>query len=166
ASTLATGTMGALSSVYHTVRDDAAAAMARADAEQARVALLKDVHKKLDVLTACVDAVTSELETIKAKERADAEAAAQAEEERRLALEEDPLEDPPDLLEYRVLNPPSKIGDTTPAPSGELHALPPKSEDDDNVGDLPKELEEPPDPVPEPRGSVVSQPVSISLNEK
>jgi hypothetical protein len=44
--------------------------------------------------------------------------------------------------------PPSKIGDETPAPSGELHDIAakeePSLEDSDNVGDLPKELEDPP----------------------
>jgi hypothetical protein len=35
----------------------------------------------------------------------------------------------------------------------------------DNVGDLPKELEDPPEPPPEPKGSVYPQPVSISLNK-
>jgi hypothetical protein len=37
---------------------------------------------------------------------------------------------------------------------------------DDNVGDLPEELAEPPDPVPEPKGSVYPQPTAISLNEQ
>ena len=64
---------------------------------------------------------------------------------------------------------PSKIGDDTPPPGGELHAVAPKEEpsleDSDNVGDLPKELEDPPDPAPEPRGSVYPQPISISLNK-
>jgi hypothetical protein len=55
-------------------------------------------------------------------------------------------------------------------PGGELHAVAPKEEPSlegsDNVGDLPKELEDPPDPVPEPRGAVYPQPVAISLNKE
>jgi len=36
---------------------------------------------------------------------------------------------------------------------------------DDELGDLPEELRDLPDPTPEPRGSVHPQPVSISLNK-
>src|SRR5215831_611939 len=118
ASTLATGTMGALKNVYDIVRADAAEAMARADAEEARTTLIKHVCERVDALAARVDAVTSELETIKAKERADAEAAADAEEERLRQLAEDPLEDPPDISEYQARNPPSEIGDDTHQPGG------------------------------------------------
>jgi len=58
-------------------------------------------------------------------------------------------------------------------PSGELHSLPGKeeaaslkAEDTDNIGDLPEKLRDLPDPVPEPKGSVYPQPVSISLNKE
>jgi hypothetical protein len=162
------GTTGGMQSVFEAIRSDSAA---RADEAQARTALIQHLCAQVDALTSRCDALASELETFKAKERADAKAAAQAEEERQRALEEDPLEDPP-LAEYQARNPPSEIGDDTPAPSGELHALPPNEEpeveddDTDNIGDLPPELVEEPDPVPPPRGSVYPQPVSISLNEK
>jgi hypothetical protein len=56
-------------------------------------------------------------------------------------------------------------------PGGELHDVPPKQEftpDDDNPGDLPLGLQEPP-PEPPPelenKGKVYSQPISVSLNE-
>src|SRR6516165_112410 len=48
----------------------------------------------------------------------------------------EPLTLPPDIAEYQTLSPPRKVGDETPAPSGELHALPPK--------------DEPPSELPEP----------------
>jgi len=153
ASTLATGTMGALKNVYDIVRDDTAAATARADAEQARVALLKDVHKKLDELSARCDAQASELAVFKAEARKRADEAAEEEEERRRALEEDPLEDPPDIAEYQARNPPSEIGD--------------------DQGILPNELQEGVPPAPSnhpnselPKPPVVSQPISVSLNKE
>jgi len=168
---IAVGTIAALHHVFDVIRADSAAAMARADADQARTALLKDVLEKLDVLTARFDSVASELETVKAKERADAKAAADAEEERLRQLEEDPLEDPPDIFEYQARNPPSAVGeDDSPAPSGELHSVAPKQEpeveddDTDNIGDLPPELAPPSDPVPEPKGSVLPQPTALFGN--
>jgi hypothetical protein len=170
ASTLATGTMGALKNVYDIVRADAAEAMARADAEEARTALIKHVCERVDALATRVDAVASELEAVKAKERADAKAAADAEEERLRQLAEDPLEDPPDISEYQARNPPSEIGDDTPAPSGELHEVAAKQEpeieddDTDNIGDLPPELAPPEDPVPEPKGKVLPPPTALFGN--
>src|SRR5262245_30631536 len=167
ASTLATGTMGALKNVYDIVRADAAEAMARADAEEARTTLIKHVCERVDALAARVDAVTSELETIKAKERADAEAAADAEEERLRQLAQYPREDPPEISEYQARKPPSEIGDDTPAPSGELHEVAAKQEpeieddDTDNIGDLPPELAPPEDPVAEPKGKVLPPPTAL-----
>jgi hypothetical protein len=164
ASTLATGTMGALASVYSIVRSDSAEATARADADQARVAVFKDLLQKIDALTSRCDALASENATLKAKARDDAARQARFDEEVTL---------PPDIFEKQTSAPPSAIGDDGDAdehhPAGDLHEVAPKeeplSEGDDNIGDLPKELIEEPEPVPEPRGRVYPQPVAISLNE-
>jgi hypothetical protein len=161
ASTMATGTMGALQNVYDIVRADSAEAAARADAEHARVALLKDVHKKLDALASRVDAVTSELEAIKAKQRAD---------EARQAEFEEEIELPPDFDRPQDL-PPSKIGaDDTHHPTGDFHALEP-SEDlepdleiEDAEGDLPAELAPPSEPPPEAKGHVFPPPTALFGN--
>jgi hypothetical protein len=161
-------TSGALH-VLKSIRADAATEAARADADQARNALIKDLCSKVDALTARVDAVTSELEAVKAKERADAEAAAQAEEERRRQLEEDPLEDPPDIAEYQARNPPAKIGDDT-ASSKEPE---PSLEVEDDQSTLPNELQKGVAPAPStyptlelPQPPVVAQPIAISLNQE
>ena len=173
------GTMGGIRSVYDIIRSDAVEAAARADAEEARTTLIKHVCERVDALAARVDAFASELEAFKAKERADAEAAAQAEEERRRQLEEDPLEDPPDIAEYQARNPPSEIEDEEHQPGGELHTVAPKEdpepdlEVEDDQGTLPNELQEGVPPAPSnypnpelPKPPVVSQPVSISLNKE
>jgi hypothetical protein len=190
ASTMATGTMGALSSVYDIVRTDAAAQAARADEAEARNALIQHVCDKIAEFEKRFDALAARLAAAEDKRRAD-EAAARE-------FEEEPLTLPPDI---RELSPPKAIGDDTPAPSGELHAIAAKEEpsselpepaleiggDDmggvpmsyrnvpmsyvrgaskDQAGDLPEELEDPPEPVPEPRGSVYPQPVAIQLNKE
>ena len=164
--------------MFESIRADAAEAAARADAEEARTTLIKHVCERVDALAARVDAFASELATFKAKERADAEAAAQAEEERRRQLEEDPLEDPPDIAEFQALNPPSEIGDAEEhQPGGELHDIAAKKDPDleveDDEGTLPNELLEGVPPAPAnypnselPHPPVVSQPVSVSLNKE
>ena len=165
AQSIATGVGGALAAMhqlYQLVRNDAADAATRADEAQAREAL---VHHLCDQVAEMQERINRLADALEERQRVDEEASRAAEERRRV-LEEDPLEDPPDLLEYQARNPPSEIGDDSPVPSGELHAIAPKSEDDDNIGDLPKELEDPPDPVPEPRGSVYPQPTAISLNQE
>jgi hypothetical protein len=156
------GTTGGMQSVYDAIRADAATASARADAEQARNALIKDVCARVDAITARVDALASKIEAAEAKRLADAV--------RKARFDEEPLTLPPDIAEKQTLAPPSEIGDDTPVPSGELHAVAakeePSLEDADNVGDLPKELEEPVDPVPVLRGGVYPQPTAISLNKE
>jgi hypothetical protein len=174
ASTLATGTMGALHNVYDIIRTDAAAADARSDAEEARVALLKDVHKKLDALTTRVDAIVSGLEAAQAKARDDAA--------RQAKFDEEPIELPPDIG-----------GDDTHIPTGELHELPPtelqedppaqpdagvptsygnvptsyvRAVPHDQAGALPEQLKDlPVPPETEPQGSVFPQPTAIQANE-
>jgi hypothetical protein len=166
--------MGALSSVYDIVRADAAAQAARADATEARNALIDALEARL----------------------AAAEDARRADEARKAAFDEEPLTLPPDLDRIQDL-PPAKIEDDhTPGPSGELHEIAAKEEPselpepplevedaggvplsyrnvplsyvrgNDQAGDLPEELEQPTDPVPEPSGSVYPQPTAIQLNTK
>jgi len=166
ASTLATGTMGALAQVAAIVRNDAAELQEKAAALDAKKsAVLSTVNRLLRFMSR-VDALTSRVEALEDKRRAD--------EAVQRKLDEEPLTLPPDIHEYQTRTPPAEIGDETHQPGGELHAVAPKSElpeppletEGDEVGDLPKELEEPPDPVPEPKGSVFQQPVSISLNKE
>src|SRR5262249_19702808 len=161
------GTTGGMQSVYDAIRTDATAQAARADATEARNALIEHLCDKVVDFEKRFDAREARLAAAEDKRRAD--------EARKAAFDEEPLLTlPPDISEYQARTPPKQIGDETPAPSGELHALPPSEEpeppleveDADNVGDLPKELAEPPDPVPEPEGSVVAQPVAISLNKE
>ena len=158
AETMLIGTTKGMLNVYDTIRSDAASQAARADAEQARETLITHVCDQITELARRFDALEARLNEAEDKRRSDEQAAREAE-------VEDPLEDPPDIAEYQARNPPTKIGDEEHQPGGELHTLPPKSEDHDNIGDLPNELEEPPDPVPEPRGHVQPQPISISLNK-
>jgi hypothetical protein len=152
------GTTGGIQSVYDTIRSDTASQAARADAEQARNALTAHLCDQITELARRFDALEARLAAAEDARRADETTAAREFEEEPLAL---PPGDPPD---------PSLLEDAASAPSGELHIVAPKEEpsveDTDNVGDLPKELEDPPDPVPEPRGSVYPQPTAISLNKE
>jgi hypothetical protein len=172
ASTLSTGTMGALQSVYDIVRTDSAAQEAEAEA---RDALVRNLCSKVNDFEHRFADLEARLSAADAKRRADEIAAREQEEE-----ELEPIELPPEFLE-----------DDTHVPSGELHAVQAKEEeplDDmggvplsykkvpmsyvrggpkDQAGDLPEELEEDlPEPPPEPKGSVYPQPVAISLNKE
>jgi len=179
AQSLALGASGALAAfhrLYEMVRNDAADQAARADAAKAREALVAHLCDQVSMMQERINRLADALET---RQRADAEVARQ-EAERVRALEEDPLEDPPDIAEYQARNPPAKIGDDeTHHPTGDLHAVDPKEdsdlevEDDDDQGDLPEELTKNVAPAPSnypsfelPKPSVVSQPVSISLNKE
>ena len=178
AQSLALGASGALAAfhrLYELVRNDAADAAARADEAQAREALVKHL---CDQVAAMQERINRLADALEARQRADAETARQ-EAERRRQLEEDPLEDPPDIAEFQALNPPAEIGDDTHQPGGELHSVAAKEdpdlevEDDDDQGDLPEELTKNVAPAPSnypsfelPKPSVVSQPVSISLNKE
>ena len=152
--------------MLQTVRDDAAELEKKTAALDAKKsAVLSTVNRLLRFMSR-VDALTSRVEALKAKRKAD--------EAVQRKLDEEPIELPPDISEKQTLAPPAEIGDDTHQPGGELHAVAPKSElpepplepEGAEVGDLPKELEDPPDPVPEPRGSVYPQPTAISLNEE
>jgi hypothetical protein len=184
AQSIATGVGGALASLhqlYQLVRNDAADAAARADEAEARKALVAHL---CDQVAAMQERINRLADALEARQRADAETARQ-EAERRRALEEDPLEDPPDLAEYQARNPPSDIegvDDDTHHPGGELHSVDPKEEPaledpdfevEDDQGTLHPELQEGVPPAPStypnpelPKPSVVSQPVSISLNKE
>ena len=170
ANAMATGTMGYLAQIYEMVRNDAAELEQKTAALDAKKsAVLSTVNRLLRFMSR-VDALTSRVEALEAKRKAD--------EAVQRKLDEEPIELPPDIFEKQTLAPPAEIGDDTHQPGGELHAVAPKdepqselpeppleTEDADNVGDLPKELEDPPDPVPEPRGRVYPQPTAISLNK-
>jgi hypothetical protein len=184
AQSIATGVGGALASLhqlYQLVRNDAADAAARADEAEARKALVAHL---CDQVAAMQERINRLADTLEKRQRADAEAARQEAERRRRQLEEDPLEDPPDIADYQARNPPAKIGDDTHQhqPGGELHDIEakedPELEDpdlevEDDEGTLPNELQEgvPPAPSNYPnlelsKPSVVSQPVAVSLNKE
>ena len=197
ASTLATGTMGALAQVYKMVRNDAAELEKQTAALDAKKsAVLSTVNRLLKFMTK-VDALTSRVKAFEAKRKAD--------EAVQRKLDEEPIEL---IAEYQTCTPPAEVGDDTSRqrsgethhPGGELHTIAPKEEPSselpeppleaegdaggvplsysnvptsyvrggpkDQAGDLTEELEQGlPEPPPEPRGSVVPQPISVSLNK-
>jgi hypothetical protein len=164
ASTIATGTMGALTQVAAIVKNDAAELEKKAvELDAKKSAVLGTVNRLLKFMSR-VDALTSRVEALEAKHRAD--------EATERKLDEEPLTLPPDILEHQALSTPTPIGDDTHQPGGEPHAVAPKSElpeppletEGDEVGDLPKELEDPPDPVPEPKGKVYPPPTALFGN--
>jgi len=186
ASTLATGTMGALTQVAAIVKNDAAELEKEAAALDAKKSAVLGTVNRLLKFMSRVDQLTTRVEALEAKHKAD--------EAVQRKLDEEPIELPPDFDRPQDL-PPAKIGDDeTHTPSGELHSLPPKDEElpeppleteadkvplsygkvpmsyvkgapRDAAGDLPEELEQGlPEPL-EPKGSVYPQPVSISLNK-
>jgi hypothetical protein len=171
ASTLATGTMGALAQVAAIVRNDQAELeeqTAKLDAKKHQV--LRTVNRLLSFMSR-VDALTTRVETLEAKRRAD--------EEQQRHFEEEPIDLPPDLAEYQSSSPASAIEDETHSPGGELHTVEIKEEEpasdppepplegSDSEGELPEELQlaEPLESPPEPKGRVYPQPTAISLNE-
>ena len=182
AQSIALGAGGALAAfhrLYEDIRNDAAEAATRADAAKAREALVAHL---CDQVAAMQERINQLADTLEARQRADAETARQ-EAERRRQLEEDPLEDPPDIAEFQARNPPSDIGDDdTHHPGGELHSVDPKEEPEpedpdleveDDQSTLPNELQKGVAPAPStypnfelPKPPVVSQPVSISLNKE
>jgi len=107
ASTLATGTMGALAQVAAIVRNDAAELEKKTVAFDAKKAsVLRTVNKLLNFMSR-VDALTSRVEALEAQRKA--EMAAQRK------LDEEAIELPPDLDRPQDL-PPAKIGDNAPSP--------------------------------------------------
>ena len=176
AQSLALGASGALAAfhrLYEMVRNDAADASARADEAKAREALVQHLCDQVAEMQERINRLADALEE---RQRSDEE---KARHQRR--FDEEPITLPPDIAEYQAATPPAEIGDDTHQPGGELHAVGPSSGRDrgasakdpdpdlevegDNIGDLPEELRDLPDPTPEPRRSVYPQPVSISLNK-
>jgi hypothetical protein len=169
AQSIATGVGGALAAMhklYEMVRNDTADASARADDAKAREALVAHLCDQVAVMQERINALADELET---RQRADAE-----KERHQRRFDEEPVTLPPDIEAKQALSPPAKIesDDTHPSEEpeptlAELEDPDLEVEDDQVAGDpMPKEIEDPPDPVPEPRGSVYPQPVSISLNKE
>ena len=94
ASTIATGTMGALAQVYKMVRNDAAELEKKAAALDAKKsAVLSTVNRLLKFMSR-VDALTSRVEALEAKHKAD--------EATQRKLDEEPIELPPDIAEYQT----------------------------------------------------------------
>jgi hypothetical protein len=168
------GSTSGIQDVYRTIRDDASAAAARADEAQAQRTLIQHVLDQITEFERRFDAHVARLAEAEDKRRAD--------EARKARFDEEEIELPPDLAARQASSPARKIEDDDThahSPGGELHSVAPKEEPslsselpepplevEDAEGDLPPELHDPLDPVPEPRGKVVSQPVSISLNEE
>jgi hypothetical protein len=153
ASTLATGTMGALQSVYDLVRSDSSIADARAEAVATRDA---EIRGQIVKLVTGLESLTARVDSIEAENRA-----AKADAARKATFDAEPLAEPPGVS-----------GPSATPPTGDLHSLPAKEEpelEDSGIGDLPAEIQLPkplPEPEPEPKGSVQPQPISVSLNQE
>jgi hypothetical protein len=130
ASTLATGTMGALQSVYDLVRSDSAEATARADEAAAQHTLIQHVLDQITEFEKRFDAHVARI--AEAEKRARDDAARQA------RFDEEPVELPPDISAKQTSAPPKNIGDTTHHPSGELHSIDPKEEEQHQSSALPE----------------------------
>ena len=148
AQSLALGASGALAAfhrLYEMVRNDAADAAARADEAQAREALVAHLCDQVAAMQERINRLANALEE---RQRSD-EAAARH--QRR--FDEEPITLPPDIAEKQAASPPAKI------------------EDDQST--LPNELQEGVPPAPGtysnlelPKPPVVSQPISVSLNQE
>jgi hypothetical protein len=187
------GTTGGMQSVLQTIRDDAAELEKKTAALDAKKsAVLSTVNRLLRFMSK-VDALTSRVEAFEAKRRADEEQQREFEEE-PLELPPD-LDRPQDLPPSKIGNdethqpggelhsvaakteeeeepselpePPVEVEDAggVALSYGNVPMSYVKGAPKDAAGDLPKELEDPPDPVPEPRGGVYPQPVAVSLNQ-
>jgi hypothetical protein len=132
ASTLATGTMGALAQVATIVKNDAAALEQKTAALDAKKsAVLSTVNRLLRFMSR-VDALTTRVQALEAKHKAD--------EAQRQKFDEEPLELPPDFDRPQDL-PPAKVGDETHQPGGELHSVPPKDEPSSELPEPPLETQ-------------------------
>ena len=139
------GTTGGMQSVLQTIRNDAAELEKKTAALDAKKhAVLSTVNRLLRFMSR-VDALTTRVEALEAKRKAD--------EERQREFEE-PIEEPPGTEEPQA--------DDTHVPGGELHALvlEPALELEGDEAEF--ELPEPKDPT----GSVIPQPIAVSLNKE
>jgi hypothetical protein len=136
--------MGALAQVHALVRNDVAELQEKTVAFDAKKAsVLRTVNKLLNFMSR-VDALTSRVEALEAKRKAD---------EAQQREFEEPIEEPPGTEEPQA--------DDTHVPGGELHALVPEPALEPEGDEAEFELPEPKDPT----GTVIPQPISISLNE-
>jgi hypothetical protein len=153
-----TGAMSALHEMYQVVRNDAAEVAARADAVRARRGLIQHL---CDQISGMQERITRLEDALEARHKADAER-----EEQKRQFEEEPLSEPPGTVGPSVAAD-DRRDDEPPGISQHPGELPePSLELEDELGDLPEALRDLPDPVEPPRGSVVPQPVSISLTEE
>jgi hypothetical protein len=126
AEALIIGTTSGIQDVYRTIRDDAAAQAARADATEARNALIQHLCAKVDAFESKLDDLVAQVAAEREARRAD-EARAREFDEEPLSL---PPGDPPD---------PSVIRDAeTHQPGGELHAIAAKTEEEEEPSELPE----------------------------
>jgi hypothetical protein len=129
AEAMATGTMGYLAQIYEMVRNDAAELEKEAAALDAKKsAVLSTVNRLLKFMSR-VDALAARVEALEAKHKAD--------DAHEAKFEEEPLELPPDFDRPQDL-PPSKIGDQTYTPGGELHSVAAKTEEEEEPSELPE----------------------------
>ena len=124
------GTTGGIKSVYDSIRADAAAQEARANADKAQHALLRRFFTTVGKFLDATDHMVSRVEAAEEKRRTD--------EEQQLQFEEEPLTLPPDIAEYQTLAPATKIEDETHHPGGELHSIDPKEEEQPSSSELPE----------------------------
>jgi hypothetical protein len=148
-------TLTAKTQHYIQVRNDADEAAARlmetlgrADATIARRGLIKDMCDRMDAFARRLDA-------IEARHRAD-----DAAKERERIFDEEPLAQPPGTNQPE----PAQIKDDEPPLAKGPGELPAPSLAEDALGDLPEELRDLPEPVSEPKGSVLPQPIGLFGN--
>jgi len=185
------GTTGGMQSVLQTVRDDAAELEKKAVALDAkRHAVLNTVNRLLKFMSR-VDQLTTRVEALEAKRKAD-EADQRKLDEEPLTLPPDfdrPQDLPPSKIgDDETHTPGGELHDLPPkdeelpeppleteadkvplsygnVPMSYVKGAPKDTMSRDQAGDLPEALVEEPLEVPEPKGSVYPQPVSISLNK-
>jgi hypothetical protein len=195
AETLLIGTTGGIQSVYDTIRADATSQAARADEAEARTALIQHVCDKITDFKKRFDALEARFTAAEDRRRTD-EAAQRKLDEEEIELPPDfnrPQDLPPKPISEDAAHAPGGELHSVAAkeePATELPEPPLEVEgagDDmggvrmscrnvptsyvrggpkDNVGDLPKELEDPPPPVSEPEGKVYPSPTALFGNEE
>jgi hypothetical protein len=138
ASTLATGTMGALAQVYDIVRSDSATAVERTAAVQDTMDKMQALCDMIDNLHQRMDAFAAKQEAIQLKHRAEAEAKAKQDRfDEELAL---PPGTPSNMVNLEeLIQEDDTLPTSTYTPGGELHAIPAKGEPVDNTLPTPPE---------------------------
>jgi hypothetical protein len=166
--------VGSLSEVMeyipHSVaRTEATSRLVEAEAHMARTEQLQEMARACNVMAFAdsINHLTSRLDALTvrrdARIRRDEEEAEREEQEQIQAmLDALPSPDDPQPLTHHNTGGLSPL----PPPEDPSRAALEASDDMDNVGDLPRELSDPPEPVPEPKGRVMPQPTAISLNSE